>query len=122
MNNPENLAAFRRLVERSRVNMESEGGLVVGAHQVNSTISDHFAVSSFKEDMKDLRGLFVKDADKIIIEKLDNKLFAIDKRLSLFSFVRTTNLLVSFDDLSLNCSVSHFESINVNKNCSIAFR
>lgn len=67
MNNPEDLAAFRRLVERSRVNMESEGGLVVGAHQVNSTISDHFVVSSFKEDMKDLKKTYrqiVKEGNK----------------------------------------------------------
>jgi hypothetical protein len=67
MNNPEDLAAFRRLVERSRVNMESEGGLVVGVHQVNGTISDYFAVSGFKEDMKDLKKTYrqiVKEGNK----------------------------------------------------------
>ena len=67
MDNSEDLAAFRRLVERDRLNLESEGTLTVGAHKVNGVISDYSAQSDSREDMKDLNKTYrqiVKEGNK----------------------------------------------------------
>ena len=67
MDNSEDLAAFRRLVGRDRLNLESEGALTVGAHKVNGVISDYLAQSNSREEMKDLNKTYrqiVKEGNK----------------------------------------------------------
>lgn len=72
MQNPEDVQAFMRLVQRDRESLEATGERVVdSAHRTIGNVEDYFMTSNTKEETKDLRKLY-KTIQKETESRRDN--------------------------------------------------